>query len=389
MIRFKNTKKYPVLLAVIAFVLAGALCGCNELPYMQMFSQYVTALSQEEAAQPSEAVASENQSEPALTPTDYSVRENWMLLEENPEKEVDLFYIYPTVYDDEDGEDFSKVEDPAVRVLAQLVYSKTGSAIGANTNVYAPYYRQTNLSVAATKTGLEYEDYNTGIPLTDVYAALDLFFEKYNNGRPFILAGHSQGSCLIKLILGDYMKEHPEYLERMVAAYAIGFSITEDWLKEHDYVKFAERADDTGVIISWNAEGPGNAVSGTTLIVEEGAVSINPITWTRTEEKAEASENLGSRTIRMEEALKAMKEGTVTNAKELEPFWDTTVPGVADAQVDLERGTVICTTSDDFNDNTAVFGVESFHSHDYDFYYNNIKENAKLRIDTFLAEHGE
>ena len=61
---------------------------------------------------------------------------------------------------------------------------------------------------------------------TDVYAALDYYFEYYNQGRPFILAGHSQGSLMLKIALRDYFKEHTDYLERMIAAYVIGFSIT-------------------------------------------------------------------------------------------------------------------------------------------------------------------
>jgi hypothetical protein len=36
---------------------------------------------------------------------------------------------------------------------------------------------------------------------------LDYYFENYNNGRPFIIASHSQGSALNSLVLKDYFKE--------------------------------------------------------------------------------------------------------------------------------------------------------------------------------------
>lgn len=91
---------------------------------------------------------------------------------------------------------------------------------------------------------------------TDVYAALDYYFEHYNQGRPFILAGHSQGSMILKIVLQDYFLEHGEYLERMVAAYVLGYSITTDNLKANPSLRFAEGADDTGVIVSWDIEGP-------------------------------------------------------------------------------------------------------------------------------------
>lgn len=320
--------------------------------------------------------------------TDYSDADNWMLLDDHPDKEVDLFYIYPTVYGDPFGDDFADVDDSTVRMLAQFVYSKTGSSIGEYTNVYAPYYRQVNLKTAAEMTGSEYEEFAAGIPLADIYAALDTYFAEYNNGRPFILAGHSQGSCLIKLVLGDYLQKHPAHLKRMVAAYALGFSITEDWLAEHPNLKFAERADDTGVIISWNTEGPGNKDAGETLIVEKNAISINPITWTRDDTKADAGDNLGSRDMDLEAAAVRYFSGSIATIDDINSLWVTSKPGIADAQIDLERGTVICTTSDDFNSETDVFGPESFHSHDYDFYYYNIMENAKTRIDAYLKAHG-
>ena len=67
-------------------------------------------------------------------------------------------------------------------------------------------------------------------PKADLFAALDFYFEHLNRGRPFILAGHSQGSQMMTYVLTEYMEEHPEYYERMVAAYALGYSITKQLL---------------------------------------------------------------------------------------------------------------------------------------------------------------
>lgn len=301
------------------------------------------------------------------TPMDYSDQGNWMYSESNGDKSVDLFYIYPTVIDDEKRPD---IDDNAIaRAIAKLAYGKTGSAFEESCNIFAPYYRQTNLKVAERlNDGKKYEEYLMKEQRTDIYAALDYYFEHWNNDHPFILAGHSQGAALTKIILGEYMQLHPEYLDRMIAAYVIGFSVDSEFLAEHPYLKFASGADDTGVIISWNTEGTGSADAGESLLVEEGAISINPISWRRDAVTASQTESLGSREI----------DSETKNWKR--------VPGVADATVNLERGTVVCTTSDDFNDNTELFGPESFHSHDYDFYYYDIQKNAWDRIAAYYSE---
>ena len=60
-------------------------------------------------------------------------------------------------------------------------------------------------------------------------------------------------------------------------------------------------------------------------MVEKGALSINPINWKRDDTYAGFEENLGSRILNEE-----------TGEYEI-------LKGVADAQVDTERGVVICT----------------------------------------------
>ncbi|MBQ9605620.1 MAG: DUF3089 domain-containing protein [Lachnospiraceae bacterium] len=303
------------------------------------------------------------------TAMDYSDRSNWMYAETDGGDMVDLFFVYPTVFG---GEEYPDIDDNAIiRAVARANYAKTASCFESSCNIYAPYYRQTNMNVASSLTGKEYEEYQMQEQRTDVYAALDYYFANYNKGKPFILAGHSQGACMVKIILGEYMQAHPELLDRMVAAYPIGFSIDRAYLAEHPYLKFANGSDDTGVIVSWNTEGPGNYTAGNTLLVEEGAISINPITWTRDETAASPSQSLGSR-----EQVKGTLDFEM-------------VPDLADATVDTDRGTVICTTSDDFFSSTDAFGPESLHQHDYDFYYYNIQVNAWDRIASYYRQQAE
>lgn len=65
----------------------------------------------------------------------------------------------------------------------------------------------------------------------DVVSAFRYYMENDNQGRPFILAGHSQGAkAIVELIKHTLTAEQ---LDRMVAAYAFGFSISTDKLKKY------------------------------------------------------------------------------------------------------------------------------------------------------------
>ncbi len=166
------------------------------------------------------------------TPSDYAKSENWMNIPEITH-EVDTFYLYPTAYVDEsaDAKPICDVDYEPMRKQAQAIYEVQATVFEESTNVFAPYYRQSNISKISGMSHEEVHEYQRNEQRTDVYAALDYYFENYNEGRPFILAGHSQGSIMTRMVLEEYMQAHPEYYERMVVAYPIGYAITSDWLE--------------------------------------------------------------------------------------------------------------------------------------------------------------
>ena len=153
-----------------------------------------------------------------------------------------------------------------------------------------------------------------------------------------------------------------------MAAYPIGFSVTKDDLEANPHLKFATGESDTGVIISWNTEGPKNVEDNApNAVVRPNAISINPLNWKLDDTYAPASENLGSLVL-----------NETTGEPEISDIG-------ADAQVVPERGVIVTNTQyEPMMGMDEIFGTQSFHNGDYTFFYNNIKDNVAKRIAAYL-----
>jgi len=303
--------------------------------------------------------------------TDYSLTEHWLSIPVVT-KPVDVFYLYPTSWQKVNPTDPSicNIDNPSMLEHSKLAFTRQATAFETVANVFAPYYRQLDIASRASMTNEQQEETVAGIPTSDAIAAFDYYIKHYNNGRPFILAGHSLGSNVLSYLLSGYLKDNPQVYSRMIAAYVIGYSITKEYLAKNQHLKFAEGPDDIGIIISYNTEAPDVAI-GTNAVMLPDGIAINPINWKRDQTLATAAQNLGSLTLNPDGSV---KEGLVTP-----------VMNYADAQIDTVKGALICSTANEDSlspGGTYVRGV--YHSFDYPFYYYNIRENATNRINKYL-----
>lgn len=258
---------------------------------------------------------------------------------------------------------------------AKRNFSQQAAAFAPVANIFTPYWRQVSAFKLSEMSFEEVDRAEWAEPRTDVYAALDYYFEHFNHGRPYFIAGHSQGSRLSYMVLSEYMKEHPDYYSGMIAAYCIGDSLTKKYLEENPHVKAAQAEDDLGVVVSWNTEGPANK-GRDSLVVAPGAVAINPLNWRTDDTPASADLNLGT----------FLPHLLVHGLHKLHVK--------ADAVLDLERGTVIVTEPrlekyvitaiPGFQSFESVFGPASYHGCDYSFFFLNIRENARVRAEGWM-----
>src|ERR1039457_6490493 len=220
---------------------------------------------------------------------DYSQPQYWMMSPQNPNAQpVDILFLHTTTFKDLNyvdpatGAYLTAPRDPAKaqvwnQTIAAAIQESTATAVtntqvsvfAASCNIYAPFYRQAALPEVLTADPASAER-ALSVAYTDIEAAFDYYIANLNNGRPFILAGHSQGSNLLLWLLERRMS-NPAYLRKMVAAYVIGWAVTGDELNAHRHLQMCNSAAQTGCIVSYNSQGS----QATTSMARPGAVGVN------------------------------------------------------------------------------------------------------------------
>jgi hypothetical protein len=284
--------------------------------------------------------------------TDYSDAQNWLCFGENPDKTADIFIVYPTVVfsKNEVNIPFAQLKNETMRSAAQSWLSAIDDII-SQANIYVPLYRQLN-GVMLTKYPPREMWYHTNLtPRDDIFAAFDYYLTKINkNERPFILFGHSQGSQLVMELattfLGD--EKYQKYNKNHIVSYAIGSPFTQREIAKNPFLKFGEKKDDTGVIVSWNCATESEAASKSYenfLSWKDDVLVINPVSWKVNEEPAELSANVTAR-------------------------------------ADIKHG-ILIVDEDETKFAKTPPAISKFHLSEIPFFADSIKQNVKDRINAF------
>ena len=202
---------------------------------------------------------------------------------------ADVFYVYPTVstisFVDNDSSWYADISLPEVREEAND-NQRFNKMLYGEYNFYAPYYRQMIFEAYQQPESVLNQLLET--PAQDITDAFQYYMEHFNQGRPFFLMGHSQGSQVLIELLKKGMTEEQRKL--MVAVYCIGYHVTAEELAEYpEALKPATDSLMQGLVVF-------NSVTDTTAIsmVSRGdIVGINPTTWTMATDTVPAEFQLG------------------------------------------------------------------------------------------------
>ena len=203
---------------------------------------------------------------------------------------ADVFYVYPTVsgvsYKDNGSSWFADISQAEVREEANG-NQRFNKMLYCEYNFYAPYYRQMIFEAYSQPVDTVARLAQTAAG--DVNDAFQYYMAHFNNGRPFFLVGHSQGSQMLIELLKHGMTEEQRKL--MVAAYCIGYHVTDEELAEYpEALRPAADSTETGRLVVFNSVTDTTAIG---MVSRNDVVGVNPSTWTMATDTVPAEFHLG------------------------------------------------------------------------------------------------
>jgi hypothetical protein len=285
--------------------------------------------------------------------------------------QVDVFFVYPTVFMSREAWN-ADWRDAAYRdQVANGPLRGQASVFNGCCRVFAPHYRQ--MTLGGFVKWSENSESAVALAYSDVERAFDEFVSRRAKGRPFILAGHSQGSRLLRTLI-ERRIEWTTHANRLVAAYLVGHWMEAEWFERPGALRACGTAYDTGCVITWSsfAEGRNATAQRLTLGRSSGYapererrpyVCINPLSWSTDGAVAPARLNRG-----------AWLHGGGATPRGFEP-------GLVSARCNDGALYVSAPRQKIYTDLVIPFG--NFHNLDYNMVYMNVRDNLPVRIGAF------
>jgi len=310
------------------------------------------------------------------TPPDYSNAEYWAALPNKKDSadilpfnqanlkdiqsttEVDVFFLYPTIYTGTkkyQNQWNAAVDDVAFNIQVDASTIKNqATAFNAAGRIYAPRYRQSHLYVYWSKDTVSARK-SFNLAYQDIKTAFEYYLKNYSQGRPIIIAAHSQGTNHAERLIKELIDGKP-LQNKLVAAYLVGMPIDFDTFKS---IYPCRNATEIGCFCSWNTYAEGYYPDNYTKELYR-AVATNPINWTIDGTPAMAAENKGG--IGLDYNL---------------------LPNVSNAQ--SNRG-MVWIDKPNVDIPPAFLLMKNWHIADYNLFWMNVRENATLRAYEFTKD---
>ncbi|MEQ8810220.1 MAG: DUF3089 domain-containing protein [Imperialibacter sp.] len=304
----------------------------------------------------------------APAPPDYSNAAAWVALPGRPDPcdiyprgfkgekkpddvhDVDVFFVYPTML--MKGPDWNAdiTDEKVNNDIRQLTIRFQASVFNGLGNIYSPYYRQMNFYGYRVKTEEETEAAQIAFDTAyaDVKNAFLYYVEHFNQGKPFVLAAHSQGTTHSERLLKEVILPDEALSAKLQLAYLVGMPVA----KNMGNLPPCQDPDDGHCFLSWRTYGYDTLPK----TYGDSLASINPISFTTTSTLSPKKEHKG--VLYQNGKIKFRKTLRVVSAQGVVQIKHFSLP-------------------------MRIFGFDNwgnYHRADYNLFWVNIRENLAHRL---------
>ena len=307
---------------------------------------------------------------------------------------ADVFFIHPTTYFGPGTWNSNVAHDGFDKQGVEHLIATAASTFNVCCAIYTPHYRQAHIAAFTT------DDRNAGeaaldFAYQDVEDAFAEFLAQREAGRPFFIAGHSQGSLHGARLI--YSKiANTDLAEHMVAAYLIGY-----WFRPDTFTRIlpstplCQHYNDTGCTVTYDSydnTGPGRLndlalphwyPQGWEWTADKAGSCINPLGWHQDDDLEAAQKNLGG--IGWQGSFSLINLLTNNNTGFTYQTLGEPVEELTSAQCGRQNILLVDTQEGTSFDNPGKGVDKSLHPKDWNLFYMNLRQNIADRLASYEA----
>ncbi|PIQ28526.1 hypothetical protein COW36_12885 [bacterium (Candidatus Blackallbacteria) CG17_big_fil_post_rev_8_21_14_2_50_48_46] len=312
--------------------------------------------------------------------------------------QADVFFVHPTAWMSRIQWNADFNPGPAREIVDQISMGSQASVFNGCCRIFAPRYRQATLGAfyapqAPAQAAFE-------LAYQDIARAFEGFL-KDNPKRPFILAGHSQGSLHLMRLIQEKIAATP-LQKRFVVGYLPGMGLPRDWYQEPTIRKAGilpcDSPEQTGCVAAWDTYREGAEVKGQEpvyywhnaslrhLPLNQARQCTHPITWQAHTQPSPLSAHAG--------AVEMINTGSAFAFQDI--IFSQKPLGIQITALKAPRKALLSARCEGSALRVPDLGVlnypametqpGNYHLLDYELFWQNIRDNAQLRIQAWQSQ---
>lgn len=270
---------------------------------------------------------------------------------------VDVFFLHPTTFTKKKYKHIPNATINDHYINAKTDYSSIlyqASVFNQSCRVFAPRYRQAHIQNFYTSdTAMAKKAFD--LAYEDIRNAFQYYLQHWNNERPIIIAGHSQGALMAERLLKEFF-EGKKLEKKLVAAYIIGWPVPQDYFTT---LPMCKDSIQTGCVISWRTFRKG-FVPSYLKKSKEIVLATNPLIWSTDKRYAPKQLNKGSVLTKFNKVYEHTTDGQLANGllyvKKPKFPW------------------------------SFLYFTSNYHIADINLFYLNIRENVRQRVSVMIKK---